>query len=112
MGSWAYGPFDNDSAQDWVASLKSPKMLARELRKALKSKSPEEIRAAAATIKSSYEAHLLGDDDAQSLALLAIKALQKLAESEWVNEWKNKQSLLRNLRSQIRGLETLHDEVG
>ena len=111
MGAWAYGPFDSDSALDWVGSLKSSRILVKEIRKTLKSGSPNEMRAAAATIEPAYNARLLNEDDVEGLGSLAVERLRGLEGGGWSDEWESKRSALRNLRGQIVTLQRFLDSV-
>lgn len=98
MGTWGYGPYQNDSAVDWLADN-----VRERATKGLESKTPEEVRVAAALLVEYLSKHQNVEDE----AALAIERLEDLLESSWLDAWSDPAAAKREIRKQIRALKKL-----
>jgi hypothetical protein len=123
MGAWSVQPMQNDAALDWMYKHVSQHLLD-EIESTLKiqqhgSGREEEAEAAAAllvdctsgaartryrTIDLSYEANSRG------LWALAVKVVDAISRSEWVDDWKEPQKKVDALKELKAELERAEEE--
>jgi len=99
MGAWGYGPYENDSALDWLGDN-----ITDRVEKGLRSKDEAEVRVAAAVITD-----YLGKRDASDdLIDDAIEKLEQLLDNErWVGSWNEPKKIRPAIKRQISRLKRL-----
>jgi Domain of unknown function (DUF4259) len=116
MGAWHHGPFENDSALDWVGGIESE--IAKRIRCELKSRTSardahfEKVAAAALlvelTVSRTPRLHLDLNYDAlhRGLFTLAIKAIREVREDhEAIAAWKHPKLYAKSLDDLLDALK-------
>jgi hypothetical protein len=116
MGAWHHGPFENDSALDWVGKIESD--IAKQIRHELKSHTTardahlEKVAAAALlvelTVNRTPRLHLDLNYDAlhSGLFSLAIKAIREVREDhEAIAAWKHPKIYTKSLDDLLDALK-------
>ena len=104
MGSWAYGPLDNDTAADWIGDTMHKSKLPKLIEKGLKSRDEAKVRAAAFLLERvgyGYDTDVLN----KHLTLAISKLEEMLDDDVWLSSWKDPPEVKRSVRSQIRSLK-------
>lgn len=105
MGSWEYGPFDNDDASDFWYEIRRAKNPMKALEKHLKNDNcghELQRRAAAAFVQ-----FLLKFDrrSLQRQKKMALEALRELRNNEsFISDWKDSRAIKRRLNKEIKDL--------
>lgn len=107
MGAWGFGPFENDSALDWVSYFISNKELAKLVKR--KDPDPNDLRAAAEIVLALHKLNDLWFD--QEVIDGLVKALEKVIDDEeWFDSWVSRREAMkikRKIRNYIRELKKL-----
>lgn len=107
MGAWGYGPFDNDSAMDFVSLFVNSKELIKLVKQ--KDPDPNELRAAAAIIIQLHKVNDLWFDQ-EDIDKLIGRLEDVINDGEWFNSWKDTREagdIKREIRKYIRELKKL-----
>lgn len=103
MGAWAEGPYENDTAQDWLGGLSDH--LKFLLMQACWSRYEEEARAAAGLLV--ILPGILTDKMGPHVYAEAIERLEViLADKQGVAAWKDPQRFRRSMRGLLKRLKT------
>ncbi len=107
MGSWAYGPLDNDVALDWVDGIlgkvvDDTNQVLQQWQDDVNNFEGELLRAAAEVCKQ------MAPLSPEIVALLPQlhQALETLSTSEWVDRWDDPPKVAAAIRSQMARLQT------
>jgi Domain of unknown function (DUF4259) len=99
MGTWGFGPFDNDAAGDMVAGLMEP------IHRVVGSKTDDrasdyycEARAAAQFVMSAHGTDILGGP---GLDVVFRALLRMRQDTEWISTWGSPRKLVRALNEEI-----------
>jgi hypothetical protein len=101
MGSWGYGPFDNDDAAELMLRIVEP--LATEVASLHRYKY-NEVRAAACALLALDQAGVYVDIETLDQA---AENLQDILESDWIAEWRQPATIRKRLREEIAALRSL-----
>lgn len=105
MGAWGKEPYANDTACDFFAAAMEDGPLPEQIGKALKSRSEQEVRAAAFLLEKIAYGYVYPMGVRDDHIGLAIKRLQGFLEDEtWINDWKEPEAIRAELRRQIDAL--------
>lgn len=107
MGAWGYGPFDNDSAMDFVSLFVNSKELIKLVKQ--KDPDPNELRAAAAII---IQLHKIQDlwFDQEDIDKLIGRLEDVINDDEWFETWRDSRDardIKKEIRKYIRELKKL-----
>ena len=113
MGSWGYGPYDNDNAADWFCNLDTTGIYVF-IEKGLNSNCYQEQRAAAWMVQRLAEtAYVYSIDKIDEHRKLAVEKLQAmLKDSEWINDWRNPDKIVSEIKKQIDEIENPNASPG
>lgn len=106
MGSWSYGPIDNDTAADWLGDTMDKSKLPKRIENGLKSrKYPNKVRAAAFLLEKvgyvyMYDVRLLD----KHLKLAVERLGEILDDGDWIATWSRSGEIKKSLRKQISTL--------
>lgn len=100
MGAWSYGPFDNDTALDWLHGLE------KTITDALVSSDPDVVRAAShitAILTSSTKLFCKS-----TIAQEAEEALESLLDNQkWIKSWDKKQLIEEEINKDLEVLKSI-----
>ena len=106
MGSWAYGPLDNDAASDWMGDIMHKSKLPNLFEKGLNNHDESKIRAAAFLLERVGYEYMYDTNALNKHLTLAISKLKEMLEDKvWLDSWKDPSEVERRVRSQIRALK-------
>lgn len=103
MGTWGTGPYESDSAGEWLSETLVPP-----IEKALKKGSDADARVAAAALTDYLGKH----ESVADLVDLAIERLEDILEDEdYVESFTDPAAAKRAVKSQIRKLRKMRDDL-
>ena len=102
MGSWGFGPFDNDMASDLIIGFLKP--IEKALSPRGSSYDYDEARAAVQIIALAHGRDILGGAN----MLDALEVLKRMrADDEWISGWKSPRRLKAQLDREIKQVEAI-----
>lgn len=110
MGSWGYGPFDNDESHTWLIES-----IIVEIEKALffsiedSFTWAEERRAASHLLYTLWKADIMVMHMCD-LAKIAMWRLNEILHDEWVDNFDNPQKVKKSIQKQIKQMQDIVDD--
>ena len=113
MGAWGFGPYDSDTAAEWIEDLKARTALVKEMKKAFKkpTRTPDEARVAAAMITKAFDARILQEDDLEELIPLAIEALEEIYDSDYTDSYDQPGTVRKNIKKCVASLRSCKKKI-
>lgn len=113
MGSWGYGPYDNDSAADWFYGLEDTGLYDL-IERGLNSNDYHEQRAAAWLVQrlaiTAYVYDINKMDDHRKLAVEKLQTI--LNDQMWIDTWRDTDEIIAELKQQIHEIENPNASPG